>query len=157
MGDREVEIERCRGEIQGVLTRLLGPDDRPVALERAGELWTRFARGPLIERLAAVGPHLIARELPLLLPPGRSPQAPVGFVSGAIDLLYRDPRDGAMVIADYKTDRVENPEEIRTRAHSYAGQGRIYLQGVREALDIEGDFRFELWFLHPGCIEVVPL
>jgi ATP-dependent helicase/nuclease subunit A len=153
----EGEIERCRSRIEAVLAVLLGPEDRPEALSRAGELWTRFARGPLLERLRAIGPSVIARELPLLLPPGQAPHAPVGFVSGAIDLLYRDPESGAIVVADYKTDRVESPSEIRERAGSYAAQGGIYLQGIRESLDLEGDLRFELWFLHPGCIEVVPL
>jgi ATP-dependent exoDNAse (exonuclease V) beta subunit len=156
-GDEDVEIERCRREIEGVLALLLGPDDLPGALERAGELWTRFARGPLLERLIAIGPNVIARELPLLRPPGREPGAPVGFVSGAIDLLYRDSQSGAIVVADYKTDRVESLEEIRERARSYAGQGGIYLQGIREALDLEQDFRFELWFLHAGRIEPVSL
>jgi ATP-dependent exoDNAse (exonuclease V) beta subunit len=81
----------------------------------------------------------------------------VGFVSGAVDLLYRDPRDGSIVVADYKTDRVEGLDQIRERARSYAGQGGSYVQGVREALGLEADPRFELWFLHSGHIEVVPL
>jgi ATP-dependent exoDNAse (exonuclease V) beta subunit len=155
--DPEGEIERCRGRIEAVLSVLLGPEDRRDALSRASELWTRFTRGPLLERLREIGPSVIARELPLLLPPGKAPEAPVGFVSGAIDLLYRDPHDGAIVVADYKTDRVESPSEIRERARSYAGQGGIYLQGIREALDLEGDLRFELWFLQAGRVEVVPV
>jgi hypothetical protein len=32
---------------------------------------------------------------------------------------------------------------------------QIYLRGVREALDLNDDFSFELWFVHPGHIEVV--
>jgi ATP-dependent helicase/nuclease subunit A len=156
-GDPEGEIGRCRREIRGVLSLLLGPEDLPEALARADDLWARFARGPLLERLRAIGSHVIARELPVLLPPGPGPQEPVGFVSGAIDLLYRDPRSGAIVVADYKTDRVESLDEIRRRASSYAGQGRIYLRGIREALDLEEDFRFELWFLHAGHVEVVSL
>jgi ATP-dependent exoDNAse (exonuclease V) beta subunit len=156
-GDRDAEIERCRCEIEATLSLLLGPDDRAEALARAGELLSRFAVGPLLERLRAIGDNVIARELPVLLPPGREEQAPVGFVSGAIDLLYRDPRDGAIVIADYKTDRVESPAEICERARSYAGQGASYVRGVREALELGADPRFELWFLHPGRIEPVPL
>jgi ATP-dependent helicase/nuclease subunit A len=156
-GDRDSEIERCRCELEGTLSLLLGPDDRAEALARAGELLTRFATGPLLERLRAIGSNVIARELPVLVPPGRAAQAPVGFVSGAIDLLYRDPQSGAIVVADYKTDRVESLAEIQERARSYAGQGANYVRGVREALDLDGDPRFELWFLHPGLIEPVPL
>jgi ATP-dependent exoDNAse (exonuclease V) beta subunit len=151
------EIERCRHQIAGALSLLLGPGDRPEAQARADELLTRFANGPLLGWLREIGSRIIARELPVLLPPGQGAHSPVGFVSGAIDLLYRDPESGSMVVADYKTDRVESPDEIRERALRYAGQGGIYLQGVREALDLEGDFRFELWFLQAGRIEVVPL
>jgi len=150
-------IERCRHQIEGALSLLLGPDDRPQARARADELLSRFANGPLLERLREIGSGIVARELPVLLPAGGGGKSPVGFVSGAIDLLYRDPESGAMVVADYKTDRIESPGEIRERALRYAGQGGIYLQGIREALDLEGDFRFELWFLHAGLIELVPL
>jgi ATP-dependent exoDNAse (exonuclease V) beta subunit len=155
-GDRDSEIERCRCEIEGALSLLLGPDDRAEALARAKELLTRFATGPLLERLLEIGPGIIARELPVLLPPGQTARAPVGFVSGAIDLLYRDPQSGSIVVADYKTDRVESLDQIRERVRAYAGQGGIYLRGIQEALDLKGDSRFELWFLHPGHIEVVP-
>jgi hypothetical protein len=39
----------------------------------------------------------------------------------------------------------------------HAGQGASYVRGVREALDPGGDPCFELWFLHPGHIEAVPI
>ena len=54
-------------------------------------------------------------------------------------------------------ERLESLEEIRERVRGYLRQGRIYLQGIRESLDLESDFRFELWFLQLGHIEVVPL
>jgi ATP-dependent exoDNAse (exonuclease V) beta subunit len=156
-GDRESEIDRCRCRIEAVLSLLLGPADRAEARSRADELFTRFAAGPLLERLREIAPHVIARELPVLLPPGQGERSAVGFVSGAIDLLYRDPQGGSIVVADYKTDRVESPDQIRERVRIYQGQGGIYLRGIREALDLKGDFRFELWFLHAGLIEVVPM
>jgi ATP-dependent exoDNAse (exonuclease V) beta subunit len=164
--DPVAEIARCRREIEGALPLLLGPADRAAAQARAEDLLARFAGGPLLERLREIGPEIMARELPILLPPraagrvgppGADMPAPVGFVSGAIDLLYRDPASGAVVVADFKTDRVERTEEIRAQAHAYAGQGGIYLRGIREALDLKDDFRFELWFLYAGRIEVVPV
>jgi hypothetical protein len=53
--------------------------------------------------------------------------------------------------------RVESLDEIRKRARSYAGQGGICLQDIREALDSEEIFRFELWFLQACHIDLVPL
>jgi ATP-dependent exoDNAse (exonuclease V) beta subunit len=93
---------------------------------------------------------VLARELPVLLPPGEGEHAPVGAVTGAIDLLYRDPRDGRIVIADYKTDEVATAEEIRERAAVYAPQGEVYARAIREALEMEEEPRFELWFLRAG-------
>ena len=69
----------------------------------------------------------------------------MGVVSGTIDLLYRDPATGRLVVADYKTDEVRRfsmpaspstpPRGLRTSA------------ALREALDPEEPPRFELWFL----------
>ena len=56
-------------------------------------------------------------------------QTPVGFVSGAVDLVYRDPSDdSAWVVADYKTDRVD-AAGLMERAAGYAGQGDLYVRG----------------------------
>jgi ATP-dependent exoDNAse (exonuclease V) beta subunit len=71
-------------------------------------------------------------------------------VVGAIDLLYRDPEDGAWVVADYKSDRVASEAEMQERAARYADQGGAYLRAVREALGLEAPPRFELWFLDRG-------
>jgi ATP-dependent exoDNAse (exonuclease V) beta subunit len=76
----------------------------------------------------------------------------VGVVSGAIDLLYSDPGDGRIVIADYKTDEVATDEEIQARAAVYAPQGELYARAVREALELEEAPRFELWFLRVGRV-----
>jgi len=153
--------------------------ERDRALAAAGELLDRLAGGSLLARLHVLGPHVAARELPVLLPPdagaaGPGPDTgdhaplgsdraeaalqplepeqegrgtPVGFVAGVIDLLYRDPETGAWVIVDYKTDAVDSPTDLARRAAAYAPQGRIYARAVRDALGLESDPRFELWFL----------
>ena len=51
------------------------------------------------------------------------------------------------MIADYKTDEVEDPEEIARRAAVYAPQGATYVRALQEALDLPQPPRFELWFL----------
>jgi ATP-dependent exoDNAse (exonuclease V) beta subunit len=79
----------------------------------------------------------------------------VGFVSGSVDLLYRDPETGRLVVADYKTDRVEGAGEIAERARAYAPQARLYAAAVRDALALDEPPRAELWFLWPGAVEVV--
>ena len=96
-------------------------------------------------------------EVPFLVPmrDAGSDQVAPALIRGVIDLVFAEP--GGWVIVDYKTDRVETPDQIRERARSYAGQGASYVQALREALGLDADPRFELWFLHPGHIEVVSL
>jgi ATP-dependent helicase/nuclease subunit A len=124
------------------------------ALERAGSLWDRFSRGQLSRRLLGLRDHLVARELPVLLPPLEG-QGPVGFVAGSVDLLYRDPHSGRMVVADYKTDIVEGEEALMQRARLYASQISVYVRAVREALGLDEEPRAELWFLYTGEVLAV--
>ena len=111
-----------------------------------------LAGGQCLVRLLELGPHLIARELPLLLAPGGDAYAPVGHIAGAVDLVYRDPVTGEVVVADYKTDDVPDDAAIAERARAYKLQGAVYVQGVREALALPAVPRFELWFLHADRI-----
>jgi ATP-dependent exoDNAse (exonuclease V) beta subunit len=87
--------------------------------------------------------------------PGAGETGPVGFVSGSIDLLYRDPDDGTPVIVDYKTDEVATSAEISAREHIYAHQGAVYVRALRAALDLPVPPRFELWFVAAGEIRRV--
>ncbi|MFL6291760.1 MAG: PD-(D/E)XK nuclease family protein, partial [Thermoanaerobaculia bacterium] len=100
-----------------------------------------FAASGLLVRLRELREHVLARELPVLLPPSGHA---VGVVSGTIDLLYRDPATGRLVVADYKTD---NPEVVEARAAVYAPQGATYVRALKDALALEEPPRFELWFL----------
>ncbi len=131
------------------------PGESTAVLARAQTVWQRFTTGPLLERLRSLAPHVVARELPVwTAPAGDEASDPVGFVAGAIDLLYRDPESGALVVADYKTDAVEGAA-LDERARSYAAQGAVYTRAVAAALGLPEPPRFELWFLAAGEVRSV--
>ncbi len=135
------------------LARQVEGEELALLMERARQLLQRLASSAIGQRLASLGDSVVARELPLLLPPNE--RGAVGFVAGAADLVFRDPASGALVVADYKTDEVEGEEEIAARAALYASQGGAYVRGVAAALGLDDVPRFELWFLWPGRIVVV--
>ena len=145
---------RAGAVLEATLRAELGEAADP-AIARGRELLGRFFDGELYRRLASLGEHLLARELPVLLEPeGAGPEEPVGFWSGAIDLLYFDARSEEYVVADYKTDRVE-AGKAREVALRYRAQGAVYVRAVQRALGLRSPPRFELWFL--SCGEIVPL
>ena len=148
--DPRRELERQRNLLPAYLAALVEGDEMKRALPLAESLLETFMAGPLLPRLRGLKDHVLARELPVLLPPGDGEHSPVGAISGAIDLLYRDPEDGRIVIADYKTDEVKTEEELRARAAVYAPQGAIYVRALRDALEMDEPPRFELWFLRSG-------
>ena len=148
----------ARGErdIARALAELEPADERAAAERRAREVWRRTCEGPLLARLRALGPRVLARELPVLLAPNELPPsagAALGFVSGAIDLLYED--EHGVVVADYKTDDVRDESELHARAVSYAAQGAVYSLAVQRALGLPAPPRFELWFLQAGEVREV--
>jgi ATP-dependent helicase/nuclease subunit A len=132
------------------------PGERDAVLAHVRAVWQRFSAGPLAARLAALAPHVVARELPVWVEPfGDGPDDPVGFVAGAIDLVYRDPATGELVVADYKTDDVAGGA-LAERAAKYAAQGAVYTRALERALGLAARPRFELWFLRAGEVRVVP-
>ncbi len=137
----EEEARRQRDLLPVYISRLAEGEVLDRALPLAQSLLDRFAGSGLLVRLRDLREHVLARELPVLLPPASSS---VGFVSGTIDLLYRDPGTGRLVVADYKTD---DPETVEARVAVYAPQGATYVRALREALGLEEPPRFELWFL----------
>ncbi len=151
--DPEIENARQRDLLPSYLASLVEGDAVARALPLATELLDGFAKSPLLGRLRDLKEHILARELAVLLPP--SGHGPVGVVSGTIDLLYRDPETGRLVVADYKTD---DPAAggIDAKVAVYAPQGATYVRALREALDLEEDPRFELWFLRAEEIREVP-
>jgi ATP-dependent exoDNAse (exonuclease V) beta subunit len=93
-----------------------------------------------------VAPHILGREVPLLLA-GDGDAGPVGVSIGSIDLLYRDPEDDALVVVDYKTDALEGEQELEARVTTYAAQGSVYVDAVKQFTSEASTVRFELWFL----------
>jgi ATP-dependent exoDNAse (exonuclease V) beta subunit len=148
-------LARCQQVAASTLSLLLGSGEREAALRRAQELLERFTQGPLFEHLRRLSPHILARELPLIALPEDADGAAVGYVSGAIDLLYRDPETGAVVVADYKTDSVPTEAEHARKVQAYTAQGAVYQRAVQEALSLQALPCFELWFLQSGRIERV--
>ena len=141
-------------ELARALAQLEPADERAAASLRAREIWQRACAGPLLAQLRALAPRIVARELPVLLAPGELPasdDAPVGCVSGAIDLLYEDER-GELVVADYKTDEAEGEAKLRELEAKYAPQGAAYTRAVQLALGLTTAPRFELWFLQAGVV-----
>ena len=154
--DPRQETGRQRSLLPGYLAALVEGDELERSLPLAESLLESFAAGPFLARLRTLKDHILARELPILLPPGVGDGSPVGVVAGAIDLLYRDPDDGRIVIADYKTDEVRTEKEAQARAAIYSSQGELYARAIREALELAEIPRFELWFLRPGAVFAPP-
>ena len=147
------EQSREHAELRKQLERGLPADRLEAALARGTELLGRFQRGPLFAKLRDLGPG-VAREVPILTAPGEAGDAPLGYVEGVIDLLYRDPHTSEWVVADYKTDRVESEGEIEAIVERYRAQGAVYTEAIRSGFALSRRPRFELWLLHPG--RVVP-
>ena len=145
--DPAAEAVRQRDLLPAYLGPLAEGDVVGRALPVAQDLLDHFARGPLLGRLRGLREHVLAREMPVLLPPNGNGHGPVGVVVGTVDLLYRDPATGRLVVADYKTDDPDSPGGIEARAAVYAPQGATYLRALSEALDLDEAPRFELWFL----------
>jgi ATP-dependent exoDNAse (exonuclease V) beta subunit len=143
--------DEARGIVEATLATLLPPARRPAARDAALGVLDAFAATSLFAEWTALASHVLGREVPVLLPPdAEDERGAVGFVSGAVDLLYRDPASGEIVVADYKTDDVRAPGAVDERVRRYAGQGGAYVRAVQEALGLDAPPRFELWFLAAG-------
>jgi ATP-dependent helicase/nuclease subunit A len=69
------------------------------------------------------------------------------LLEGAIDLLYEDP-DGALIVVDYKTDRV-SPAELAARVEHYRTQGEAYALALRDGPGLHV-MRIEFIFVAAG-------
>ena len=76
-----------------------------------------------------------------------SDDAPGAVVSGIVDLVYRDPDDGRVVVADYKTDALDGETAIKERVRVYEPQVASYARILRDALGLDEEPHTELWFL----------
>jgi ATP-dependent exoDNAse (exonuclease V) beta subunit len=125
---------------------LAPPPLREAVTARASRVLSGLRGGELVRRFERIRHHVLARELPVLLPAGAADDA-VAFVAGSIDLVHRDPLDGGLVVVDFKTDEVRSARELADRASHHAAQGAHYARALQEALDLPRAPRVELWFL----------
>ncbi len=146
------ETARRRREAAALLAGLVPPASLEPARRQLEAVLDTVLAGRLWRRFTALGAAVAARELPVLLPPGE--EGPVGVLAGAVDLLFRDPEDGAWVVADYKTDDVA-AADLDARAAAYASQARAYARAVQDALGLEAPPRAELWFLRRDAAVIV--
>jgi ATP-dependent helicase/nuclease subunit A len=153
--DPAKELERQRERLPDLVAALAGEGDLAAARARAEAALATLGRGGLLAKLCGLAEHVVSRELPVLLPPPVDGPGAVGFIAGSIDLVYRDPEAGEWVVADYKTDRIEDEADVADRVARYTEQGRSYQRALREALGLAANPRFELWFLHADRVEVV--
>jgi len=145
--DRDLaeQLEDRRGRLEEVVADRLDPDLRQAGVERLAAILDGLAGSRCLGRLAAIAEDIAARELDVLLPPADDDGTSV--VAGAVDLVYTDPDDGRLVVADYKTDAVATDEEISQRVEKYRPQLETYARAIEEALDLDHRPGTELWFL----------
>ncbi len=146
--DEATEFQRQTTRARHYLRQALGDASVAEALERLSDMLKRIERGSLFRRFLELEGRVVARELPVVLPPASGDEGPVGFRSGAVDLLYRT-EDGELVIVDFKTDALELEIEIEARAADYTPQEDAYAEAVRSALALDQAPSTELWFLWP--------
>jgi ATP-dependent exoDNAse (exonuclease V) beta subunit len=100
--------------------------------------------------------YILGREIPVLLTPTdcNTDEDPLGAIVGTLDLLYRDPADGQLVVADFKSDQIPDAQALRRLAKAYKPQGELYCRAVEKLFPDEEPPRFELWFLRAGEISL---
>jgi ATP-dependent exoDNAse (exonuclease V) beta subunit len=144
--DVKLEIERQRDTIARDLAQDAASNCAGDVVDAGTQLWDQIARGNLFARLRELSDRIIARELSVLSPPSDG-EGPVGYFTGLIDLVYRDPSTGEMVIVDYKTGAMGDWEGLRSPKESHAEQGDAYKRALESAFELAYRPRFELWFL----------
>lgn len=148
----EPQVSAWTARLPEVLQARLGVGDHAGAVARAGELLAGLQRPELAQRLAAAAAGTVAREIPVLLPGGEVGSGPLGYLVGAVDLLYREAGTGELVVVDFKTDALARDDEMERAAASYRRQGELYCRALQQALELATRPHFELWFLHPGRV-----
>ena len=126
--------------------RRAGADTAQAAAE-AEQVARTFLASELGERWRSA--EILGREIPFLLPDGDRQWR------GKIDLLYR--LDGAVHVADFKTDRLDSgaksrsvEETAREQARAYEGQLSAYAGAVVAGMGTAEPPRCEVWFLREG-------
>jgi ATP-dependent exoDNAse (exonuclease V) beta subunit len=111
---------------------------------RLRALLSRIEAGGCLQRLGELADRVVARELPLVLPP--APVDPVvGALVGTADLVYTE--EGRLVVVDFKTDELNTEDELAARAAYHRPQLERYAAAIQSALALETLPAMELWFL----------
>ena len=145
--DPSSEAERQRQRISARLAARLTGAELEAAEQRARQILDALANGEILARLVARRDDVVARELPILLPPDDEPFGPIAGISGVIDLLLRDPESGELLVVDYKTDQVDDEQALAERAAHYHPQLATYAEALKQALDLDNAPPTELWFV----------
>lgn len=132
-------------EAQSTAPSAAGPS--APALARFDELADGLLHGPLAAHLARVAPHVLARELPLLQAADDSAGSPIDAWIGTVDLVYRDPDTGQIVVVDHKSDRFADRADRAARIQHYGLQVHHYRAALASALPEDADLVCELWLL----------
>ena len=103
--------------------------------QQASAILETFLSSQTARDLADV--EVLGREVPFAYAEGGA------VMRGSIDLLYR--KGTEVVIADYKTEHVED-SELAARREKYERQGRTYCAAVEKALGLK-NVTFKLLFL----------
>jgi ATP-dependent exoDNAse (exonuclease V) beta subunit len=145
-GDLSVQLRECLEKGLSDIDSGIDRDFISDAHERLGDLIDRIAGGNSLQHLASMASGVVGREIAIVAPP-QEDRGPTGAVTGFVDLVYRDPDDGRLVVADYKTDAIEGEEALSERARIYEPQVRTYARALNKALDLDAEPHVELWFL----------
>jgi ATP-dependent helicase/nuclease subunit A len=154
--DPAAEWQAREAELRSALSHL-DATRRDRATERAVALLAALRESELWRTHAALAPHTIARELPVLLCGEEAGEGAVGATVGAIDWIYWDAAAGEPVVVDFKTDRVANDADLADRVRAHRSQTALYRRAVTEAFGLARPPRVELWFLAAARREVVPV
>jgi len=149
---REGWLEACataRAELKRDLSAVRQDQDR--ALARFDQVAQGLGESVLMQHMERIGPHVLARELPILLAAdANATSGPVDLWSGAIDLVYRDPDTGQYVVVDHKSDFFADDADSAARICAYGIQVGRYQQALARALGPAAEVRAELWLLDRG-------
>ena len=120
--DPAAERGRQRERLASYLPHDLPPSLRVPAQLEAEALLDRMAGNGALDAFAALRGRVLGREVPLLAAPaGDVEDEPLGAWVGTIDLLYRA-ADGALVVADYKTDALPDDDAADFRRRARRGR-----------------------------------
>jgi ATP-dependent helicase/nuclease subunit A len=145
-GNLAVQLRAMIGEATDELRKTLDEHTWRGARSRLESVVEVVAEGVCLKTLAAVAGGVVGREVAVVAEP-EVESGPISAVTGFVDLIYRDPEDGLVVVADYKTDVVADDDAVKERVRVYEPQVRTYARAIRRALDLDHDPHVELWFL----------